>query len=83
METKEQILPVLTDILVALFELDEVEITLESKLYEELDLDSIDAVDMIVKLQKLIGKKVQPDDFKNARTVSDIVDVVHRLVTEK
>ncbi|WP_406017904.1 acyl carrier protein, partial [Succinivibrio sp.] len=52
----------------------------ESKLFEELELDSIDAIDLVVKLQKTIGKKIMPEDFKNVRTVQDVVDVVYKLV---
>ena len=68
--------------LAQLFDLDPEEIKPESKLFEELELDSIDAVDLVVKLQKQIGKKIMPEDFKQVRTVQDVVDVVDRLVNK-
>ena len=68
--------------LAQLFELDEEDVKPESKLFEELELDSIDAVDLVVKLQKQIGKKILPEDFKSVRTVQDVVDVVDRLVNK-
>ena len=68
--------------LAQLFELEEEDIKPESKLFEELELDSIDAVDLVVKLQKQIGKKILPEDFKSVRTVQDVVDVVDRLVNK-
>ena len=45
--------------------------------------ESIDAVDLVVKLQKTIGKKIMPEDFKTVRTVQDVVDVVYKLVNSK
>ncbi len=81
--TKEEILKQIQEMLASLFELDPEDIKLESKLFEELELDSIDAVDLVVKLQKTIGKKIMPEDFKTVRTVQDVVDVVYKLVNSK
>jgi len=69
--------------LVELFELDVADIQLETKLYQELDLDSLDAVDLVVHLQKLTGKKIKPEEFKMVRTVEDIVNAVESLLKEK
>jgi acyl carrier protein len=69
------------DALVELFELDADDIKPEAQLYQELDLDSIDAVDLVVHLQNLTGKKIKPDEFKAVRTVDDIVDAVVELLT--
>lgn len=80
MQTKEEIFVELKIILVELFETEEESITLDASLYEELDLDSIDAIDMVVKLQELTGKKVKPEDFKSARSVSDVVDAVYDML---
>lgn len=44
---------------------------------EGLGLDSIDAVDMIVHLQNMIGKRIKPEAFKSVRTVGDVVDVIY------
>ncbi len=59
--------------LVELFELDAEAVTMESHLYQDLELDSIDAVDLVVRLQKLTGKKIKPEEFKTVRTVADVV----------
>ena len=80
--TKEEIFEQIRLILSQLFEIDKEEITLESKLFEELELDSIDAVDLVVKLQKTIGKKIMPEEFKQVRTVKDVVDVVYKITHE-
>ncbi|UTA48716.1 acyl carrier protein [Simiduia sp. 21SJ11W-1] len=80
METREEIFATIQNIMVDMFELDAAEVTLEAHLYDDLDIDSIDAVDMVVELKNLTGKKIKPDDFKAVRTVSDVVDVVETLV---
>lgn len=69
-------------LLVKLFDVDPLDIKPQTRLYEDLELDSIDAVDMIVHLQKKIGKKIKPEEFKSVRTVQDVVDVVEHLFKE-
>lgn len=76
---KEDIFEEVKGLLVKLFELYPEQITPQARLYEDLDLDSIDAVDMVVHLQKRTGKKIKPEDFKAVRTVQDVVEAVERL----
>ena len=80
---KQQIFQQVQSALVQLFELSPEDIKLESNLFEELDLDSIDAVDLVVHLQKKIGKKVDPETFKSVRTVQDVVEAVNNLMNDK
>ena len=63
---KEDIFPWLVAMLHEMFELDEAKITLDAHLYEDLDIDSIDAVDLAVKLKQLTGKRLQPEVFKKS-----------------
>lgn len=65
--------------MVELFEIDTQEIRPEALLVEDLDVDSIDAVDIAVEMQELTGTKIQPQEFKDIRTVQDIVDAVFNL----
>ncbi|MEY8714601.1 acyl carrier protein [Francisella philomiragia] len=74
--SKEQIFAQLQDILNNLFEIDKDDVTLDSTLYEDLDLDSIDAVDLVVQLQSFTGRKFKPEEFKSVRTVGDVVDTI-------
>lgn len=78
---KKQIYQEITGLLVKLFEIDAARITPESRLYEDLELDSIDAVDMVVHLQKRIGRKISPETFRSVRTVQDVVDAVEQLMS--
>ncbi len=66
----------------ALFDIALQDITLEARLYEDLDLDSIDAVDLVVRLQEITKKRIKPDQFKSVRTVQDVVDAVEELVDD-
>ncbi|NVJ66732.1 MAG: acyl carrier protein [Gammaproteobacteria bacterium] len=80
MQTKEQIYSSLQEILEELFEIPVEDISLEANLYQDLDLDSIDSVDLVLKLQDVTGVKVKPEDFKQVRTVQDVVNAVHQLL---
>lgn len=82
MNNRDEILQMIKDIMQEMFEIDADEVTPEARLYEDLDFDSIDAVDMIVKLKEMTGKGVKPEDFKNARTINDVVEAVHKLINE-
>lgn len=80
MHSYDEIYKKISEILVSDFEIKPEQIKPEVKLFEDLDLDSIDAVDLIVRLQKIIKRKVNADDFKQIRTLDDVVKVVERLV---
>jgi len=77
-QTKEELFSKLQGYLEELFEIPKEKITLEAKLFEDLDLDSIDAVDLIVKLQELTGSKLKPEEFKSVRTVGDVIAVIEK-----
>lgn len=79
---KDEIYVWIVDMLHEMFELDKAKITPHSNLYTELDIDSIDAVDIVVKLNQLTGKRIQPDVFRAVRTVQDVVDVMAKLLAE-
>lgn len=66
--------------LVELFDIDAQEIKPEARLYEDLDIDSIDAVDLVVELKRFTGRRINPEDFKSVRTVDDVVNAVKRLM---
>ena len=83
MKTKEEILKAICDVLAAEFECDAAKLTPEARLFEDLDLDSIDAVDLIVRLQQQTGLKVKAEDFKTIRTLGDVADVIAKLAAEQ
>ncbi|EKO3892014.1 acyl carrier protein [Vibrio plantisponsor] len=79
---KQQVFDQVKEALVELFEIDEADIQPEAHLYQDLDLDSIDAVDLVVHLQNVTGKKIKPEEFKMVRTVDDVVESVVELLKE-
>ena len=80
--TREEIFSTLSSYLQEMFEVPADKVTPEARLFEDLDLDSIDAVDLVVRLQDLTGRKIKPEQFKTVRTVADVVDRVHELLAE-
>ena len=80
--TKEEILLKIQSILAEDFELDSGSITPEAKLYQDLELDSIDAVDLLVKMKEFIPGKIDPESFKKAETIQDVVEVLYPLVQQ-
>jgi len=76
----QDIYQTLKNTLVEQFGLDPAKITPEAQLSEDLDLDSIDAVDMVLKLQEITGTKVRPEDFKGVSTVGDVQSVIEKLL---
>ena len=75
-EVTEKIASTLTD----LFEVDPEAISGSSLLYEDLDIDSIDAVDLIIELKSFTGLVIDPDDFKSVKTVEDVINIVCKLL---
>ena len=70
----------LRSLISAHFEIEPARITLQADLFADLDLDSIDAVDLAIKLQEITGRRVKPQEFKGIRTVGDVVATVRRLL---
>jgi acyl carrier protein len=83
MKTKEEILSEIAEVLAGEFEIPREKLTADARLYEDLDLDSIDAVDLIVRIQQRTGIKVVAEDFKAIRTLGDVADVIAKLVAEQ
>lgn len=80
MMSNDEIFARLRDILIETFDIEAERIVPEARLFEDLDIDSIDAVDLIVKLKPLVGKKLQPEAFKAVRTLQDVVDALQGLI---
>ena len=74
--TEQEVRALLTDALVNLFEIEPERIKPETNLYEDLEIDSIDAIDLI---KRETGRKLQAEDFRNVRTVEDVVQAVLKV----
>ncbi|MBB3295067.1 acyl carrier protein [Mitsuaria sp. TWR114] len=78
--TDQDIFERLRTILIETFDIDAERITPQARLYEDLDIDSIDAVDLIVRLKPLVGKRLQPEAFKTVRTLQDVINALQGLL---
>lgn len=58
--TEQEVRTLLTDALVNLFEIEPERIKPETNLYEDLEIDSIDAIDLIDHIKRETGRKLQP-----------------------
>lgn len=79
---KQEIFEKLQDIMVDIFEIEREKITLTANLYQDLDIDSIDAVDLAVEVRELTGKRINPDDFKQVRTMQDLVETADKMFNQ-
>lgn len=80
--SRDEIYAWVADLLADMFELDKSKLSPQSSLYTDLDIDSIDAVDLAVKLKQMTGKRLQPEVFKTIRTIGDVVDALHGVPSE-
>lgn len=76
---KGQILQHIRQVLTELFEIEESQLNESSLLYDDLDIDSIDTIDLLIELKKVIGKEIDPAAFKHARTIDDVAEVISKL----
>ena len=80
MPTSEQTFNHVRSLLIELFEVDPAKVTLSARLAQDLEIDSIDAIDLILKLKEYTGRKIKPEEFKHVRTVGDVVSTVQAIV---
>ncbi|WP_169777247.1 acyl carrier protein [Campylobacter mucosalis] len=80
--TQNEIFEILKNALITLFEIDEAKITPQSLIYEDLGIDSIDAVDLIDHVKKQTGYRLMPEDFKNVKTLEDIAKAVAKKLND-
>lgn len=77
--SKDQIVNHLKQTLSNLFELEPDQLQMQARLYDDLDIDSIDTIDLLIELKRILGKDIDPQDFKSVRTIEDVVEVIASL----
>jgi acyl carrier protein len=78
--THDEIFARVAAVLDQTFEIDPARITLDARLYDDLDIDSIDAVDLLVKMKPLLSRPLRPEQFKSVKTVRDVVHALAQLI---
>lgn len=82
MHDKDVIFNELRTTLAELFELDPAQVTLDARLSDDLEIDSIDAIDLMDRLRRQTGRKISVESFRSVRTVGDLVQALHKLLNE-
>lgn len=80
MTDRQWIFDQLREALVRLFETDPALVTPQARLREDLDIDSIDAVDLVLELGRQTDRRIDPALFRSARTVEDVLGIVQRAL---
>ena len=80
MYTRAEVSKKITSSLSDLFEVDPEAISESALLYEDLDIDSIDAVDLIIELKSFTGLVIDPEDFKSVKTIEDVINIICKLL---
>ena len=76
--SKTEVYERLKEVLVEEFGFEDRQIQPTTELVNDLDLDSIDWINMAVALEVRTGRKLQEADLGAIRTIQDVVDVIHR-----
>ena len=74
--TPQQVINSVNDIMVEVFEVEESLLNRDAHLIQDLDLDSLDGVDLVVALEKTFRLKIEEAEARAIKTVGDIYDRV-------
>jgi len=77
---RDELYEKLVNVLTRTFDIERERISLDARLGEDLDIDSIDAVDLLVELKHITGVRLQPEAFKSVRTMRDVIDALTALL---
>lgn len=74
--TPDSLLARIAAILHEQFDVEPGSITRASRLREDLDIDSIDAVNLMIELKSITAKKITLENFHQVKTVGDLIDAI-------
>ena len=75
-----EILVAVKKVLIDEFEVEEEKITLEASFYDDLELDSLDAIDLIVTLNNFYNIEVEPTESEEIRSIQNLIDIVKKHI---
>ena len=76
MPSRDEIIAMVNEVLQQEFDFANEDLKLDTHLMDDLDLDSIDAIDMAVRIEERTGLHFEDDELKSLRTIRDIVDKI-------
>jgi len=74
--TLEEVYSKVKAILVDEFEVEADEISMQSNLFKDLELDSLDAIDLMVTLDKELEVEIKTEEMKDVQTIKDVCNFV-------
>jgi acyl carrier protein len=78
--TNDEIFTRVRELLAKRFNLDPARIVPEARLFQDLDLDSIDAIDMVVEMQMVMGWRLPEESLRSIRTIADVVTTIESFL---
>jgi acyl carrier protein len=79
---KEEIITKIDDFLIDEFELEEDQINPDALLKDDLDIGSLDFVDIAVIIEKEFGFKINAEEMANIRTLDDLYNYIFERVNK-
>ena len=64
------------DIIAETLEIDKGDITMKTNLIKDLDIESLDLVDLVAAFEDEVGVEIADKDIKDIQTVGDIVEYI-------
>ncbi len=77
--SKQEVLEHINGVLIDLFEIEKDKLVPEAKLYDDLDIDSIDTIDLLIELKKFVGKDIDADAFIDAKTIGEVAEIISNM----
>ncbi len=78
--TKTEILREIQLMFKELFDLDEAKVQPSARLIEDLELDSLDAIDLAVKVEEMTGLAFDEQKIRELRTIDDVLAAIDNLL---
>lgn len=78
-----RIIEIVNQVLEEEFEIDPELLIPKSLLYEDIGLDSLDAVDLIVMVDKKLGVRIDEEEARSLKTLEDVYKIIDELLKEK
>ena len=77
---KPEIIEKVNEFLIDEFEIDEAKVKPEATLKDDLEIESLDFVDIVVIIEKEFGFKVKREEMVNVRTLGDLYEYIEKNI---
>jgi acyl carrier protein len=77
--SKQEVFDHIKKVMIDLFETEEEKLVPEANMHEDLDIDSIDTIDLLIELKKFVGKDIDADAFIDAKTLGEVAEIISNM----